>query len=376
MCVGPFLAMMPFNDLNRASPDLRAQLAASVQRVLDRGWFILGPEVAAFETEFGEYCGTSHCLSVANGTDAIEIALRALGVGPGDGVATVANAGGYSTTAIRAIGAVPHYVDIDTREMTMSAESLSSVSGRGVRAVIATHLYGRMANLPALLDVTQRAGIPLVEDCAQAHGASLGGKRAGAWGALACFSFYPTKNLGACGDGGAITTDDAALASRVKRLRQYGWTSKYHSAEAGRNSRLDDMQAAILRAKLPLLDGWNRRRREIARVFNEALAASPPVRPCAFGDEYVAHLYVIRTKNRDAVRARLAELGIATEIHYPVPDHLQESELRAARHGIELPETELAANEVLTLPCYPELRQDEMDRIASALRDLAAGGRF
>lgn len=368
--------MMPFNDLNRASPDLRAQLAASVQRVLDRGWFILGPEVEAFEAEFAAYCGTSHCLSVANGTDAIEIALRALGIGPGDGVATVANAGGYSTTAIRAIGAVPHYVDIDARHMTMSADRLSSVLGQSVRAVVATHLYGRMANLPALLAVTQRAGIPLVEDCAQAHGASLGGKRAGGWGALACFSFYPTKNLGACGDGGAITTNDAALASRVKRLRQYGWTSKYHSAEPGRNSRLDDMQAAILRAKLPRLDGWNRRRREIARVFDDALAASPQVRPCGSADDYVAHLYVIRTANRDAVRSRLAELGIATEIHYPVPDHLQESELRAAGHGIELPETELAAREVLTLPCYPELRQDEIDRIVIALRDLAAGGRL
>lgn len=368
--------MMPFNDLNRTPPDLRARLAASVQRVLDRGWFILGPEVTAFEAEFGAYCGAAHCLSVANGTDAIEIALRALGIGPGDRVATVANAGGYSTTAIRAIGAVPHYVDIDPRDMTMSAGSLSAGLEQSVRAVIATHLYGRMADLPALLDVTQRAGVPLVEDCAQAHGASLGGKRAGAWGALASFSFYPTKNLGACGDGGAVTTDDAALASRVKRLRQYGWTSKYHSAEQGRNSRLDDMQAAILRAKLPLLDGWNRRRREIARVFSQALRASPAAGPSGSGDEYVAHLYVIRTKNRDAVRAMLAERGIATEIHYPVPDHLQEAELRAERQGLELPETERAAQEVLTLPCYPELRQDEIDRIANALRELSDGGQL
>jgi dTDP-4-amino-4,6-dideoxygalactose transaminase len=366
--------MIPFNDLNRTPPALRAELSASVQRVLDRGWFILGPEVTAFENEFAAYCGTSHCLSLGNGTDALEIALRALGIGPGDAVATVANAGGYSTTAICAIGAVPRYVDIDPVSMTLSPAALSLALSEGVRAVIATHLYGRMADLPALLSLTQASGVPLIEDCAQAHGASLAGRKAGSWGALACFSFYPTKNLGACGDGGAITTNDEALAGRVKRLRQYGWTSKYHSAEHGRNSRLDDMQAAILRAKLPLLDGWNRRRRDIAALFNDALAGSDVDCPHNLADDFVAHLYVIRCADRDAFRTALASRAIATEIHYPVPDHLQESERRYGAPP-SLPATERAAGEILTLPCYPELRDDELASIAQALRDLAPRSR-
>ena len=363
--------MIPFNDLNRTPAALRADLAAGVQRVLDRGWFILGPEVAAFESEFAAYCGSAHCVSVANGTDALELALRALGAGPGDRVATAANAGGYSTTAIRAAGAQPLYVDIDPASMNLSPSSLAAALATGVRAVIATHLYGRMADLPALLAVTRPADVPLVEDCAQAHGAAIAGRKAGTWGALGCFSFYPTKNLGACGDGGAITTSDAALAARVKALRQYGWAGKYHSAEYGRNSRMDEMQAAILRTKLPLLDGWNRRRREIAARFSAALAGSPIGCPPASGEESVAHLYVIRTANRDAVRAELAAAGISTDIHYPVPDHLQEAARHQGLPAAALPETERAAREILTLPCYPELRDDEIERIVEALRALA-----
>jgi dTDP-4-amino-4,6-dideoxygalactose transaminase len=202
--------------------------------------------------------------------------------------------------------------------------------------------------------------VPLLEDCAQAHGASLGGRKAGSWGALACFSFYPTKNLGALGDGGAITTADAALAGRVRSLRQYGWSGKYRSAEYGRNSRLDEMQAAILRVKLPHLDGWNARRREIAAAYDAALGV-----PSAAGEDYVAHLYVMRSAARDEVREALKNRGIGTDIHYPVPDHLQEA---APRSGIQLPATEQAAREVLTLPCYPELNAGEIAAVAAALR--------
>jgi dTDP-4-amino-4,6-dideoxygalactose transaminase len=363
------MTTIPFNDLNRTPPDQRAALAAALQRVLDRGWYILGPEVTAFESEYAAYCGVARCLSVGNGTDALEIALRALGVGPRDAVVTVANAGGYSTTAIRAAGAVPRYVDIDAASMNMSPEQLAeTLRAVPVRAVIATHLYGRMADMPALLAVTNAAGIPLIEDCAQAHGATLYGRHAGAWGTMGCFSFYPTKNLGACGDGGAITTNDPDLADRIQRLRQYGWTAKYHSAEPGRNSRLDDMQAAILRTRLPLLDGWNLRRREIAALYSGALQGSDVVEPLDAGDAWVAHLYVIRTAARDELRAALAAQGIATDIHYPVPDHRQQAALGAATPS--LPETERAAAEILTLPCYPELRDDELERIASALRTL------
>jgi dTDP-4-amino-4,6-dideoxygalactose transaminase len=325
--------------------------------------------VTAFESEFAAFCGTSHCITVGNGTDALEIALRALDIRPGDRVATVANAGGYSTAAIRAIGALPHFVDIDAAGMNLSPRLLVEALGKGVRAVIATHLYGRMAEMPALLELTQRAGVPLIEDCAQAHGATLDGRKAGAWGALACFSFYPTKNLGACGDGGAITTNSAEYGERVKALRQYGWSSKYHAREYGRNSRLDDMQAAILRTKLPLLDQWNNRRRHIAREYARALEDSGICCPRGFGSEYVGHLFVVRSAYRDRLRAALAERGIATDIHYPVPDHLQEAERGAAPPS--LPETERAAREVLTVPCYPELRDDEIEIIVQALRNLA-----
>ena len=313
------------NDLLRQTTALQGELSASVNRVLASGWYILGRECTAFEAEFAAYCGVAHCVSVANGTDALELALRALGIGPGDIVATVANAGGYSTTAIRAIGAEPLYIDIDPATMNMSAADLAARLTPAVRAVIATHLYGRMADLPALLAVTGREGVPLVEDCAQAHGAAIGGKKAGSWGALACFSFYPTKNLGALGDGGAVTTNHQRLAQRVKSLRQYGWSSKYQCAEYGRNSRMDEMQAAILRAKLPHLDAWNARRREIAATYSAALAGRPIQCPPDFGEDYVAHLYVIRTQARDQVRAALKACGIATDIHYPVPDHLQEA---------------------------------------------------
>jgi dTDP-4-amino-4,6-dideoxygalactose transaminase len=347
------------NDLLRQTMSLHAEIASAINRVLASGWYILGRECAAFEDEFAAYCGVPHCVSVANGTDALEIALRALGIGPGDSVATVANAGGYSTTAIRAAGAEPLYIDIDPATLNMSTLDLLARLTPKVRAVIATHLYGRMVDLNALLAVTSHAGLPLIEDCAQAHGASLGGRKAGSWGSLGCFSFYPTKNLGALGDGGAITAGNSHLAAKVKSLRQYGWTAKYRSAEYGRNSRLDEMQAAILRAKLPHLDAWNARRREIAAVYHAALGIHSSI-----GEDYVAHLYVMRTPARDQVRAALTERGIATDIHYPIPDHLQAA---APRAGIELPATEQAAREVLTLPCYAELEPAEVAAVASAL---------
>jgi dTDP-4-amino-4,6-dideoxygalactose transaminase len=362
------------NDLLRQTTALHSELSAAMNRVLESGWYILGRECAAFESEFAAYCGVAHCISVANGTDALELALRALGVGPGDTVATVANAGGYSTTAIRAVGAEPLYIDIDPHTMNMSAADLAARLTPAVRAVIATHLYGRMAPLPALLAVTGRAAVPLVEDCAQAHGAAIGGRKAGSWGTLACFSFYPTKNLGALGDGGAITTQDRELAQRVRSLRQYGWSSKYRCSEYGRNSRMDEMQAAILRAKLPHLDGWNARRRDIASAYSAALAGQAVECPHDFGESYVAHLYLIRSQERDRVRAALSSCGIATDIHYPVPDHLQEAARGA--HGTtfaavaHLPATEQAAGEILTLPCYAELLDEEISAVVGALQAL------
>ncbi len=359
---------VPLNDLKRHTESIVAELRAAVDRVLARGQFVLGPEVEGFEHEFAAYCGTSYCVAMANGTDALELALRSVGVGPGDPVATVANAGGYSTSAIRAIGAVPVYVEITADCLNMSPEALGAALTPAVRAVIVTHLYGQMADMPALLAAAGRLGTPVIEDCAQAHGAVLDGRRAGSWGHLGCYSFYPTKNLGALGDGGAIVTHDEALAGTARSLRQYGWSSKYFSTvSGGRNSRMDEIQAALLRAKLPHLDDWNSRRRAIALAYNRGLAALDLRLPCSLGSDYVAHLYVIRSAQREALQTALAALGVASAVHYPVADHLQASSQDLGLARGYLPLTEAACDQVLTLPCFPELRDDEVARVIAAV---------
>ncbi len=355
---------VPVNDLARHNAPLLGELENAVRAVLSGGWYILGPQVRSFEAEFAQYCGVAHCIGVGNGTDALEIALRALEVGPGDRVATVANAGGYASAAIRAAGAEPLYVDIDPRTMLMDTAALARAAPRA-RAVIVTHLYGRMADMPAILAAA--GALPVIEDCAQAHGASFQGRAAGAWGRVGCFSFYPTKNLGALGDGGALITGDAGLAARIGALRQYGWTSRYRAAvPRGRNSRLDEMQAAVLRVKLPYLEKWNARRREIAGLYNDLLAGVVETPPGA-AEDYVAHLYVVRVKDRERLRERLKAAGIGTDVHYPVPDHRQE----AAPVPVALPETERCVAEVLTLPCFPEMTAGEVRRVAEQVRKPA-----
>jgi aminotransferase EvaB len=354
------------NDLARHHAPLRAELDAAIARVNDRGHYILGPEVEAFEREFAAYCGAAACVAVGNGTDALELALRALGVGPGDEVATVANAGGYATTAIRAAGATPAYVDVDEATLDMDSASLATQLTPRTRAIIVTHLYGRLADVEAVALLAKDRGIPLVEDCAQAHGAARGGRKAGTFGVVGCYSFYPTKNLGALGDAGALITNDAPLAARIAELRTYGWRGKYRVlAAGGMNSRMDEMQAAVLRVKLPHVDAWNARRRRIAgqyaaAIANPAIAGSP--RPDDNSD--VVHLYVVRAKDRDALRAHLAAAGIATDIHYPVADHRQPGWVQAASPS--LPRAERACDEVLSLPCYPELNEAEIAAVTAA----------
>jgi len=359
---------IPINDLKRHHEPLAGELAEAVNRVLSRGWYILGPEVEAFEQEFARYCGVEHCAGVANGTDALELALRAVGVRPGAEVATVANAGMYATTAILLAEARPLYIDVDERSMTMSAAALVAALSWETAAVIVTHLYGQMAEVEALREIAREKGVPLIEDCAQAHGAERAGRKSGSWGTLGCFSFYPTKNLGAVGDGGAIVTADASLAAKVRAQRQYGWSGKYRATVAGgRNSRLDEIQAAVLRAQLPYLDGWNARRRAIARIYGEALAGTGLVLPGGDRD-YVAHLYVIRSAGRERIRTTLAAAGIATDVHYPVPDHQQESLRGMAFRRTALPVTEACARQVLTLPCFPEMTDGEAGEVARAVR--------
>jgi len=358
--------MIALNDLARHHASINAELQAAMARVHARGWYILGPEVAAFEREFAAYVGAAECVAVGNGTDALELALRALAIGPGDAVATVANAGMYATTAIRAAGATPAYVEIDVSTLQMDPAALIAALTPRTRALIVTHLYGRFADIVRLSRIAQERGVALIEDCAQAHGARIGGRIAGTHGALGCFSFYPTKNLGALGDAGAVVTGDPDLAAKLRALRTYGWGAKYHcTMEGGMNSRMDELQAAVLRAKLPRLDGWNRRRREIAARYAATIRHPAIALPSSAADESdVVHLYVLRAKERESLRAHLAEAGVATDVHYPVPDHRQPGAGEAPPQG--LAHTERACAEVLSLPCYPELTDPEIDVVATA----------
>lgn len=347
-------------------------LDAAVKRVLATHWFVLGQEVQSFEQEFADYIGTPYCTSMATGTDALELALRAAGVGPGDEVVTVANAGFYSSTAILSIGASPVYVDVDPTTMTMSVEGLREALSGKPKAIVVTHLYGRLADIHSLCELAEKARVALIEDCAQAHGASIDGRRAGSFGAMGCFSFYPTKNLGAIGDAGAVTTTDPELDARLRQLRQYGWSSKYHVAiPGGSNSRLDEIQAAVLREKLPQLDSWNEERRSIARRYNEAFALLPVRCPDTTGKEFVGHLYVVQSERRDALRLFLAESGIGTDVHYPVPDHLQS--VMASSCSRKLPVTEGLCGEVLSLPCFPGMSEDSVNRVISSVTNFFNG---
>ena len=343
-------------------------LGACLQRVVDSGWYVLGPQVRDFEAAFARYVGVGYAVGVANGTDALALALRALGVGPGQRVVTVANAGCYASTAIAQLGAEPCYVDVEPERLTLAPGALAEVlRATPVAAVVATHLYGQMADIGAIAALCRQAGVPLIEDCAQAHGAALNGRRAGSWGALGCFSFYPTKNLGALGDGGAVVTGDAALAERLRALRQYGWVRKYEVTVAGgANSRLDELQAAVLLAKLPHLDAANARRRAIAARYSAALADLPLRCPPAPGAGHAMHLYVVRTPRRAALQAHLAARGIASDVHYPVADHLQP--IWAHRQPPHLPVTEAACAQVLSLPCYPGLGDAQVDAVIDSVR--------
>jgi dTDP-3-amino-2,3,6-trideoxy-4-keto-D-glucose/dTDP-3-amino-3,4,6-trideoxy-alpha-D-glucose/dTDP-2,6-dideoxy-D-kanosamine transaminase len=358
---------IPLNDLVRQNRLIHEELVSAARRVIDRGWYILGTEGADFEAAFATYCGVPHAVGVANGTDAIELALRAVGVGAGHRVATVANAGFYSSTSIRAISAQPVYVDVVPETYTMSVDSLNRELARSpVQAVIATHLCGRLAEIETITAICKPLGIPVIEDCAQAHGASRGGRAAGSFGVAGCFSFYPTKNLGALGDGGMVTTGDATIAKRLRELRQYGWDKKYQvSRSGGRNSRLDELQAALLLAKLPYLDRWNEDRRKIARRYSEEIK-NPRVKcPRHFGADNVAHLFVVRCEDRDGFQQHLEAHGISSDVHYPIPDHQQPAYARQIVGG--LTETERLAKEIVTIPCFSEMEEQEISQVIAAV---------
>jgi dTDP-3-amino-2,3,6-trideoxy-4-keto-D-glucose/dTDP-3-amino-3,4,6-trideoxy-alpha-D-glucose/dTDP-2,6-dideoxy-D-kanosamine transaminase len=356
--------MIPLNDLGRQHATIDHHLLGAIEQVLASGRFIGSARVLSFEAAFSEYCGTSHCIGVANGTDALELALRAVGVARGHRVVTVANAGGYASTATCAIGAIPVYVDIESRTLLADARLLKDLPDP-IAAIVVTHLYGRMADMGAILRWAKPRGIPVVEDCAQAHGAKRDGKRAGAHGTVGCFSFYPTKNLGALGDGGAVVTGDAAIAARVRALRQYGWSSKYHAdLRGGRNSRLDELQAAVLLAKLPHVDRWNERRRAIAARYRKGLDNPRIHPPPDGGGEHVTHLLVVRVEGRASLCADLSAQAIGHDVHYPVPDHRQPA-FDCGGKVVSLPVTERATDEILSLPCFPEMTDDEVDQVVA-----------
>lgn len=363
-------ADIPVNSLTRHTRPLLDELNRRAMEVIASGHYVLGPNVQAFESEFAAYCRASSVIGVGNGTEALELGLRGLGVTAGDTVAVVANAAMYGTTAVLACGATPVFVDVNTETATMSPVALekcmASASAKP-KAIIVTHLYGRLADMPALMAIADSHQVPVLEDCAQAHGAmDPNGRRAGSFGKASCFSFYPTKNLGALGDGGAVVTSDVQIEKRIRQLRQYGWRSKYSNELAGgRNSRLDEIQAAFLRFLLGHLDDWNHRRRAIANRYSLEIRHPDIKAPAPAHDEYVAHLYVVRTPRRAELQAQLRSQGVDSDVHYPIPDHRQ-SLFDRRYEDISLPVTELLCNEVLTLPCFPELTDAEVARVIDA----------
>jgi dTDP-4-amino-4,6-dideoxygalactose transaminase len=362
---------VPVNDLGRAVAARRPEIDAAVKRVLDSGWYVMGPEHDAFEQELAEYVGVAAAVGVANGTDALQLALAAAGCRPGDGVITVANAGGYTSTACRALGLRPVYVDVDPASLLMTAETMRSGLDAHPRAVVVTHLYGAMVDMPAVMAEAKEHSLTVIEDCAQAIGARLGGRAAGSFGQLATFSFYPTKNVGALGDAGAVVTSDQQKADLLRSLRQYGWSGKYNAVNlGGRNSRMDELQAAILRLRLQDADTNNGRRREIHRAYADALRGSAHRMVHGADPSFVAHLAVMTSPlPRADLRDRLRRCGVLTDVHYPTCDHRQPA-VSAQFRGVDLAVSQAAAEQVLTLPCFPELTEQEIATVCTALGEL------
>ena len=368
------MTRQPFVDLAAQYEEVRAELLPQVERLLATGAFIGGEPVSRFEAAFAAYCGVPHAVGVANGTDALHLALRALGVGPGDEVVTVANTFVATVGAIAQAGARPVLVDARPDTLLMDAAALDAVATPATRAVIPVHLYGRLVEMAPIVRWCASHGVALLEDAAQAHGARAGGHRAGAFGDAAGFSFYPAKNLGAAGDAGAIVTGRADVAERLRRLRDHGQTERYHHAVVGVNSRLDAVQAAVLAVKLARLDAWNARRRALAALYHERLAKVDGVEPIAAPadpDSHVYHLFVVRTPERDRLRAALGARGIDTGLHYPIPVHLQPAWRHLGHREGDFPVAEAAARTILSLPMYPHMSEDAVHRVCDAIEACA-----
>ncbi len=359
--------MVPLNDLSRAWVAKAPEVREAVNRVLSSGWYVLGPETEAFEAELAAFMGVKHAVGLASGTDALRVAFLAAGCVPESEVVMAANAGGYAAVAAANIGCNLVYADVDPRTLLLTKETIEAVLGDRTRAVVVTHLFGNVADTQAIVDTCRPLGIAVIEDCAQSIGAGDVGRRVGSVGDIAAMSFYPTKNLGAAGDAGAVITDDSRLAAAVRQLRQYGWTDKYRiDRERGWNTRMDELQAAILRIGLPKVDKLTKQRRAIAARYREALAGSQIQVVTGETPDHVAHLAVVRSDRRSALAASLKDAGVATAVHYPVPDHRQNALPRPARLT-DLAVTDRAAEEVLSVPCFPEMTAFEVDRVTDAL---------
>lgn len=359
-----------FNDVKSVNGTIASDLDEAFERVTRSGLFILGEEVETFEAEFAAYCGVNHCVGVASGTEAIQLALLACGIGPGDEVITVSHTAVQTALAIAATGATPVFVDVDPETYLLRPDLLQATISEKTRAIVPVHLYGRCADMDAILQVATGHNIYVIEDAAQAHGSSYKGRRAGSMGHLGCFSFYPTKNLGALGDAGAVTTSDAELAARLRRLRNYGESSKYHNESMGYNSRLDELQAAFLRAKLPHLEPWNENRRSLAAIYQSRLQDRFGARKDkpAYVDNH--HLFVIQSGERAQLQEHLHALNIQTLIHYPVPCHLQPA-FRTIKHRCgDLSVTERLARRILSLPMFATLSVEQVEYVARCVNSF------
>ena len=358
---------VPMARMDNADPALMSELLATVERVARSAAFTLGPEVEAFEDEFAAYCGTRHAVGLSNGTEAIALALRALGIGPGDEVVVPANSFIATAEAVTLAGATPRFVDVDPDTALVTAELMEPAIGPRTRCLIPVHLYGRTVDLEPILELARRTGLAVIEDACQAHGALLRGRRAGSLADCGAFSFYPSKNLGAWGDAGALVTDDPGLADRVQLLRSHGERPRYHHRTPGTTARLDALQAAILRVKLRRLESWNTGRRRVGAALTAALRDSPVRTPAPVdsGGDHVFHQYVVGVDDRDRLREHLAAHGIGSAVHYPVPIHRTQAYATAATPS--LPVAEALAAHSCSLPMHPEMTDEDIARVAEVV---------
>jgi dTDP-4-amino-4,6-dideoxygalactose transaminase len=365
--------LVPFLDLKAQYRRMKPEIDAAVARVIDSAQFVLGPEVAAFEERFATYCQARHCVAVNSGTSALHLALVAAGIGPGDEVITVSMTFVATTAAILYSGATPVFVDVDPQNWTIDPRLIETAITPRTKAIMPVHLHGRMADMNSIMEIARRRGLLVIEDAAQAHGAEYRDRRAGSIGDLGCFSFYPGKNLGAYGEGGAVVCDDPALAHRIALLRDWGQETKYNHVLPGYNYRMDGIQGAILNVKLDYIESWTEARRSIASIYDRLLSGGQYQRPAPSPDSrHVFHVYAIAVERRDDVQRALQAAGIGTGIHYPIPVHLQTAYAGLGRRPNDLPVTESLAKRLLSLPIYAELQPEQVSEVAQALKNACA----